>query len=306
MLFPFAPNSTANNVIVDDEAFRMAAEMYGRGEPSSFQFNLGLERLVFPTVTAHARPHAFKWTGTTETDMGELVFGHLTVAFGQRSAWKQGRREVTGELFFADRNWKVRTRNSGVVTVEHVRLPIFHPWGPADFPVDDYGLGTFHRNATEYAEESVGSTDLESMSAELESLAEGLAPPTEEETADTGRRLLALGTGSAVGPANTRIRVLVLFDRPSCTTAEFTLATSIEASMRVAWEVNMEQSNFEVVYTCAALGLARLPMLRHYMAARSSAALKNLRQRYGGDLLVVINEASVGSSGLGTMATTPR
>jgi hypothetical protein len=158
VLSPFLDSSTPQNVQLNLGAFSDVAALYSRGELSSFRFNLGLETITVPTMTARTTERLLQWTGTTDTDMGELVYAHLTVAYGPRSSWKQGNVEVTGEIFLAERNWKVRTRNSGVITFEHTRLPVFHVGAPTEYPDDEFGLGVFHRNISFGAYEEASSS----------------------------------------------------------------------------------------------------------------------------------------------------
>jgi hypothetical protein len=301
---PFLPSSTPENVQIDLDAFRTVAEIYQRGEASSVRVSLGLETLVFPTMTARASEEALIWTGTTESDMGELAFGHLSVSFGRRSAWKQGTFEVSGQLYFADRSWMIRTRNNGMVVCEHIRLPVFHadPRDVSDLPDDQYGLGTFHRNISSSKDDNVVSmTDLDLADMERQGY---VAQTPREDQFGTGRSLFGLGTSGDSG----RLRVLVLFDRAACTPAEFNLASSIESTMRLAWERNMGHGNFDVIFTCAGLGLARRKLRDHYRAVQMSSQALQIRARYGGDVFVVINENRDNgeAAGTGGQAWTPR
>ncbi len=300
-LSPFLPSSTPENVQVDHDMFRVAADLHQRGEASRFRVSLGLETLEFPTVAARASEEALVWSGTTETDMGELVFAHLTVAFGPRSLWKQGTVEVSGQLYFADRNWRIRTRNNGTVVCEHIRLPVFHanPEDLSELPEDRFGLGTFHRNISSVD----GILSLTDLNANVEPDSY-VAETLRQQQFDTGRTLLGLGTSGDNG----RLRVLILFDRPACTGAEYNLASSIESQMRLAWERNMGHGNFDVIYTCASLGLGRRKLGDHHRMAQMSAPVSQIRQRYGGDVMVLINENtdSGESAGVGGQAWTPR
>jgi hypothetical protein len=122
----------------------------------------------------------------------------------------------------------------------------------------------------------------------------------------TGRRLFALGTGSANGPVISRIRVLVLFDRAQCTSSEFNLAAGIEATMRLAWERNMQHGNFEVVFTCANTGASRYRIMETIAVLQRMPLVHQIRQKYGGDLLLFVSENTAsGAPGVGTQPKVP-
>lgn len=189
ILYPFKPESTQDNVILNYTALRLAADLYNDGVNTSFRIVFPLETLEFPTARAHRTKNHFTWFGSALSDLNEMIYATLSVTAGPRAPWQQGRISVDGGIDFAGRTWRIRTRNNGVVVCEHK----IENWDPSP------DLNTTVDLSSDDDEEDV----IASLRAdEEEHRANEFPQPRyntggEEEHVSTGRKLMAAGLGGS-------------------------------------------------------------------------------------------------------------
>ncbi len=231
--------------------------MFKAGKPSRFRFSVNGEEYLLDTLRVKENgDNSISWTGQYMTRTHEQKFATLTFTENDLSGSVSCNKCVHVVEPAGPRKVKITKRPNEVLL----------PSPPIEITPEDAELAALEKEINAV----VGDED-------------------EVKVAATGatRSLGSNGASSAVNGFK-RLRILLVFNVATCTTAERNKAANVDNMLTLVFSNNMGMTNWELVFTCRVFS-AGVPD-RNGFAARVGALSSTLRTQYGGDLIIGIGQ----------------
>ena len=237
----------------DRNAFVRALALFKAGKPSRFRIAVNGEQYDIRTLRVRENgDNSISWTGDFMTATHEQHFATLTFS----------ENDLSGSV----------TCNKCTHVIEAA--------GPRRVKI------TKRANEQRLPTPPIEASREERELADLAAAIDGVAG--EPQTVSDSQRALGSSGGSALVNGFKRLRILLVFNVPTCTVAERNKAANVDNMLTLVFSNNMDMSNWELVFTCQVFSEG-VPD-RNTFAARVGALSATLRKQYGGDLILGIGQ----------------